>query len=376
MKIVITGGGSGGHVYPLLSVVDKIREISEEKKILQPEIRYLAIEPYDEDALFRNDIIFEKISAGKLKKGFHLSTIWEMIKMFWGVISTLTRMLQIYPDVVFTNGGFVAFPVIFSARILRIPVVIHVSDTIPSRVLLFAGKFAEKISVAFPEAIEYFDKKKVAVLGNPVRDEIKNKQKEGSHDFFNLSKDVPTILILGGSQGSQIINENVLEALPKLIEKYQIIHQVGKANYDSSYGTSGVILLDNPLKKRYRIFSYLNNLAIKKAAGISNLVIMRAGAGSITEVSNWGIPSILIPIAKEVSRDQESNSFSYARTGAGIVIRQKNLTPNVLVFEVNRIFEEKNIHREMSHAAKEFYKPQAGFKIANAILEIALSHQK
>jgi UDP-N-acetylglucosamine--N-acetylmuramyl-(pentapeptide) pyrophosphoryl-undecaprenol N-acetylglucosamine transferase len=115
---------------------------------------------------------------------------------------------------------------------------------------------------------------------------------------------------------------------------------------------------------------------MKKAAGISNLVIMRAGAGSITEVANWGIPSILIPISKEVSRDQESNSFSYARTGAGVVIRQKNLTPNILVFETNRIFEEKNLHREMSHAAKNFYKPDAAFKIADVVLDIALSHQK
>lgn len=375
MKIVITGGGSGGHVYPLLAVADKIREISENKNILQPEIIYFATEPYDPDALFRNDISFEKISAGKLRKGFHLSTIWESMKMFWGILSTLTRMLQVYPDVVFTNGGYVAFPVLVSARILRIPVVIHVSDTVPSRVLLYAGKFSEKISVAFEEAIKYFDEKKVAVLGNPIRDEIKNKQKEGAHGFFNLNQDIPTILILGGSQGSQIINDNVIEALPELVEKYQIIHQVGKKNYESVYGTSGVVLLDNPLKKRYKIFPYLSDLSMKKAAGITNLVVMRAGAGSINEVSNWGIPSILIPISKEVSRDQESNSFSYARTGAGIVIRQKNLSPNILVFEINRIFEEKNIHREMSHAAKKFYKPDADIKIANAILEIVLSHQ-
>jgi UDP-N-acetylglucosamine--N-acetylmuramyl-(pentapeptide) pyrophosphoryl-undecaprenol N-acetylglucosamine transferase len=376
MKILITGGGSGGHVYPLLAVADKIREISEEKNILQPEIIYLATEPYDQDSLFRNDITFEKIFAGKLRRGFHFSTIWEVMKMSWGVLASFTRMIQIYPDVVFTNGGYVAFPVLVSARILRIPVVIHVSDTVPSRVLLFAGKFSEKISVAFPEAIKYFDEKKVAVLGNPIRDEIKHKQRDGSHRFFNLSSDKPVILILGGSQGSQIINDNVLEALPKLVEKYQVIHQTGKNNYEDIYGTSGVILLDNPLKKRYKVFPYLDDLSMKKAAGISNLVVMRSGAGSINEVANWGIPSILIPISKEVSRDQESNSFSYARSGAGIVIRQKNLSPNILIFEVNRIFDEKNLHREMSHAAKEFYKPDAAFKIANAILDIALSHQK
>jgi UDP-N-acetylglucosamine--N-acetylmuramyl-(pentapeptide) pyrophosphoryl-undecaprenol N-acetylglucosamine transferase len=195
-------------------------------------------------------------------------------------------MLRIYPDVVFTNGGFIAFPAVLAAKLLRIPVVIHVSDTVPSRVLLFAGKFAVKISIAFEEALEFFDKKKVAILGNPIRDEIKSKQREGAYEFFDLSPEIPTILVLGGSQGSQIINNNIVNALPKLLEKYQIIHQVGKKNYDDVYGTSGVVLINNPLKKRYRLFPYLNNLAMKKAAGISNLVIMRAGAGSINEVAN------------------------------------------------------------------------------------------
>ena len=379
MKIMLTGGGSGGHVYPLLSVADKIREISEEENILQPEILYYAAEPYDEDTLFRNNIDFTKIMAGKLRLGPDVSIfskISEIFKMGWGVLDTFVKLIQSYPDVIFTNGGYVAFPVLFSARILRIPVVLHVSDTIPSRVLLYGGKFAKKISVAFPEAIKYFDEKKVAVLGNPIRDEIKNKQKDGSAEYFNLGYDVPTILILGGSQGSQIINENVLGALPRLLEKYQVIHQVGKNNYEETYGTSGVVLLDSPFKKRYRIFPYLNDLEMKKAAGLANLVVMRSGAGSINEVANWGIPSILIPISKQISRDQESNSFIYAGSGAGVVIRQKNLTPNILTFEITRIFDEKNLHREMSMSAKNFYKPDAAYKIAKEVLSIALSHQK
>ena len=375
MKIVITGGGSGGHVYPLLAVADKIREIAEDKHLIQPDIIYMAKEPYDEEALFRNDIKFERIYAGRLRKGFHFRTIISMVKMFWGVLDTLVKMFQIYPDVIFTNGGFVAFPVLVSARVLRIPVVIHVSDTVPSRVLLFAGKFASKISIAFPEAAKYFSESKVALLGNPIRDEIKLKQRDGAHEYFNLDFDIPTILILGGSQGSQVINEAVLSALPELVEKYQIIHQTGKNNYDDVYGMSGVVLLDNPKKDRYKVFPYLDNLAMKMAAGLADLVVARAGAGSIYEVANWQIPAILVPISAKVSRDQESNAFAYAKSGGAIVIRQKNLSPHILINEIDRIFEDKSLYQEMKDSAKNFYKENAALKIANQILEIAISHQ-
>ena len=376
MKIVITGGGSGGHVYPLLAVADKIREISEDKNILQPEIFYLAEVPYDEDALFKNDVEFRKVYAGKLRKGFHFSTIFSLFKMAWGVADTLLKMFQIYPDVVFTNGGYVAFPVLVAARILRIPVVIHASDTVPSRVLLYAGKFAKKISIAFPEAAKFFPTDKVALLGNPIRDEVKYKQREGAHSYFNLDPALPTVLVIGGSQGSVIMNNTILDALPDLVKKYQIIHQTGKPNYNEVFGTAGVQLLDNPLKKRYKVYPYFNNLGMKMASGAADLIMTRAGAGSINEVANWGTPSILIPISGEVSRDQESNSFAYARSGAGVVIRQKNLSPKILEHEIGHIFTEEGLYQKMAKAAKNYFKPDADIKIANEVLTIALSHTK
>ena len=291
MKIVITGGGSGGHFYPLISVVDKVRELSEDKRLIQPKIYYFADKPYNDEVLFRYEIQFEKTTSGKLRrgagiKGFFLN-IGSAFKVAWGVAEAFTRMVQIMPDVVFTNGGYIAFPVLVVARILKIPVVIHVSDTVPSRVLLYAGKFAKKISIAFPEAEKYFqDKKKIALLGNPIRDEIRKKQTEGSYDFFKFDPKLPTILVLGGSQGSQIINDTLISALPELLKKYQIIHQVGRAKYENDYGRAGVVLLNNDHKNRYKIFPYLNDLQMKVAAGVADLVISRAGAGSIYEIAS------------------------------------------------------------------------------------------
>ncbi len=376
MKVVITGGGSGGHFYPLISVADKIREIADEKKIIQPQIIYMAEEPYNEDILFKNEIKFIKIHAGKLRLGGNiLKNIKDIFKTGWGILSTLYKLFKIYPDVIFTNGGYVAFPVLVSARILGIPVIIHVSDTVPSRVLLFSGKFAKKITIAFPEAAKYFNKKKVFLIGNPLRDEIKYKEKEKAHEFFNLDYSAPVIWILGGSQGSKIINETIMDALPELVKKYQILHQVGEKNYNEIYNLSGIILLNNQLKNRYKVFPYMNDLSLKMAAGVSDLVIARAGAGTINEISNWGLPAILIPLSPKVSRDQESNSFSYARTGAAIVIRQKNLKANILINEINKLFSNKKKMKEMSEAAKKAFIPDAERKIAESILDILLEHQ-
>ena len=291
MKIIITGGGSGGHFYPLISVTDKIREIADKKHIIQPKIYYFADKPYDKDVLFRQEIEFQKIISGKLKRGagikgfFH--NIGSFFKVAYGTVDVFIRMSQIIPDVIFTNGGYIAFPVLVAARILRIPVVIHVSDTVPSRVLLYAGKFAEKISIAFPEAEKYFkNKDRIALVGNPIRDEIKKKQLEGSYDVFKLDPKLPTILVLGGSQGSQIINDTIIDSLPELLKRYQIIHQTGRDKYDENYGRAGVVLINNENKNRYKILPYLDNLKMKMAAGIADLVVSRAGAGSIYEIAN------------------------------------------------------------------------------------------
>ncbi len=380
MKIVITGGGSGGHFYPLISVIDKLREISEKKHIIQSRIYYFADKPYNDDILFRHEIQFEKTTSGKLRrgagiKGFFLN-IGSAFKVVWGTLSAFTRLVQITPDVIFTNGGYIAFPVLVAARILRIPVVIHVSDTVPSRVLLYAGKFAKKISIAFPEAESYFKNKDIiALTGNPVRDEIEKKQVDGSYEYLNLDPSLPTIFIIGGSQGSQIINDTLIDALPELLKKYQVIHQTGKEKFDDNYGRAGVVLLNNDNKNRYKIFPYLNDLEMKMSAGAADLVISRAGAGSIYEIASWGLPSIMIPISKEVSRDQESNAFSYARSGAAVVIRQKNLTRSILIHEIDRLFTDFNEMKKMSKQAKEFYKDDANIKIATALLDIALSHE-
>jgi UDP-N-acetylglucosamine--N-acetylmuramyl-(pentapeptide) pyrophosphoryl-undecaprenol N-acetylglucosamine transferase len=194
------------------------------------------------------------------------------------VVIALKKVFSIYPDVIFSKGAYASFPVLMAAKLLRIPVMIHESDSVPGKTNLWAGKFAKKIAVSYPDTAKYFPGDKVAFTGNPLRRAVLNINKAGAHEYLNLEINTPTILIIGGSLGSQIINEKILDALPKLVEKYQILHQTGKNNVLEVSQTSEVILANNPNKSRYRVFDYLNDLTLTMAAGAANLIISRAGS--------------------------------------------------------------------------------------------------
>ncbi len=376
MKILFTGGGTGGHFYPLITVAQEINKIVRTKKLLKPQLYYLSDTPYDKRLLFENGIVFKKISAGKLRRYFSVLNFFGLFKTAWGFIKSLWFVYNIFPDVIFSNGGNVSFPALLSAKVFKIPVIIHISDSVPGRTNLWASKFAKKVAVAFPEAVRHLPdaKNKTAVVGNPIRKELLMPLSEGAAEFLRLEKNIPAILILGGSGGAQTINENIVDLLPELVQKYQIIHQTGRKLFEDVKGRAGVVLEKSEHKNRYKPFAYLNTLAMRMSAGVSDLIISRAGAGSISEIAVWGIPSIIIPIPENVSSDQRENAFAYARAGASVVIEQKNLTPNLFLSEINRLMGDEEKRKTMNANAKKFARTDAAEKIANEIINIALEH--
>lgn len=374
MKIVFTGGGSGGHFYPIIAIAEKCVEIIEQEKIVNAELYFFAPSPYNRKVLFENGIRFRKVYAGKMSRQFSLLAPIEWLKTAIGVIKAMFSLWIVYPDVVFGKGGYGSFPTLLAAKLLRIPVVIHESDSTPGRANLWAGKFANRIALSYIEAAGYFDKSKTAYTGQPVRKEVATPAMNGAHEYLNLKEDVPVILILGGSQGARIINEIILDALPELVEKYQIIHQTGNSNVKEVSETADIILEKNSNKNRYKAFGYLNDLAIRMSAGVASLVISRAGS-TIFEIAAWSLPSIIIPITDSNGDHQTKNAFNYARTGATVVIEEKNLSPHVLLSEVERIMENKAEQEKMKKAAHGFYHPDAAQKIAKEIVSIALAHE-
>ena len=379
MKILFTGGGTGGHFYPIIAVAQAIREHAKQKKVLPPQFYFMAPEKYNPRALFDNEIEYVYVPAGKIRRYFSLLNITDAIKTFTGCLIALSKMYSIYPDVVFSKGGYTSFPPLFAAKILGIPVVIHDSDSHPGRANLWAGKFARRIALSYPSAADFFkikDKdKKIAYTGNPIRSEIAQPLTNGAFEFLNLEHNVPVILVLGGSQGSQNINDVILESLPELLNKYQIIHQTGRANLEEIKSTTSITLHDHPYAYRYHPFDYLDELALRMSAGAATLIVSRAGS-TIFEIAAWAKPSIIIPLPSSVSHDQTANAFAYSSTGAASVIEENNITPHVLIGEINRIVDSPAIKQTMSDRAKAFSRLDSADLIAEGILNIGLEHEK
>lgn len=378
MRIVLAGGGTGGHFYPLIAVAEAMQDIAVERTLIEPELIYVGPTPFDMAALQERDIIYQPSSAGKLRRYTSALNILDFFKSAFGILRSTLHLFSLYPDVVFSSGGFAAFPTLAAARLLRIPVVIYDADAKPGRVSLWSAKFARNIAVAHVESAPFYPEKirdRIARTGHPIRKDIETPAKEGGHAFLKLDPSVPTVMIMGGSQGARAINEVVIDALPELVKKYNVIHQAGVANVEEVGNVAKLILKDSAFPERYRVFGLLNTLALRMAAGISSLIIARAGSGTIFEIASWRIPAILVPIPEDISHDQTENAFAYARSGAAIVVEQRNLTPHILIAEVDRIVQDKGKMSEMIVAAETFARPQAARKIATILIDTALEHE-
>jgi UDP-N-acetylglucosamine--N-acetylmuramyl-(pentapeptide) pyrophosphoryl-undecaprenol N-acetylglucosamine transferase len=376
MKILLIGGGTGGHFYPLIAIAEELNRIADEEKIANFKIYYMADTPYDQKELDEQFITFIPITAGKLRVYFSLQNFIDMGKTVVGTIGALFKVFSLYPDVIISKGGYAAFPVLVAARILRIPVVVHESDTVPGRVNKWSGKFARKIALSYPEAAEYFDEKKIALTGQPVRKSIAYAVSEGAKEFFELDPAIPTIGVIGGSLGAKIINDTITSLVVELVQDYQIIHQTGQKTFEETKTDAQVLLGDDTKRTRYKIYPYLNDLETKMFGGAADIVISRAGS-MLYEIAAWGKPSIIIPGSAKVyhADHQRKNAYHYARTGACAVIEEANLTPSVLKNEIDLILGHKDHYDAMAARAKSFYKPEAARMIAAEAVTIALEHE-
>ncbi len=375
MKIVFTGGQTGGHFYPLISVTQELRRLIREEHLIEPDMYFMAPDPYNKGILFDNGITYKRVMSGKQRVYPSFLNFLDKFKIAFGIVEAIWKIFWIYPDVVFSKGGYGSVPVVFAARFWRIPLIIHESDSAPGRANVWAGKFAQKIAISYPDAVHYFDTKKTAWTGNPVRDEIKTPVLDGAHQYLNFDSSMKTILITGGSQGAQVINNIIIDTLPELVEKYQIIHQTGKNNFKEVSETTSLLLKSNPNAERYTCFAYLNDTAMKMSAGAADLVISRAGS-TIFEIASWHKPSIIIPITETNNDHQRKNAYHYARSGACIVIEENNLTPEIFLAEIHRLLSRPELLEEMKKGAEHFAKPDAGRLIARQIIDTVVSHEK
>jgi UDP-N-acetylglucosamine--N-acetylmuramyl-(pentapeptide) pyrophosphoryl-undecaprenol N-acetylglucosamine transferase len=369
MKILFTGSGTGGHVFPLVAIVREIRRIYPKKDL---EFYYLG--PKDEFSLIllsQEDFIIKTIISGKIRRYFSWQNFVDILfKIPFGIIQSFFLLLSIKPDLVFSKGGSGSISVTYPARFLRIPVLIHESDVVPGLSNQTTAKWAKKIFISFPKT-EYFDLEKTILTGNPIRSDILNGDKEKAVETFNLTLSKPIFLIMGGSQGAETINDFVLRVLNDLLKDYEIIHVTGTQNL-KQIAAEAQVVIDKDLDKYYHPVGFLDEEKIKHAYKASDLIISRSGSGSIFEIAAVGKPSILIPLPSAAADHQSKNAYAYADTGAAMVIEQENLTPNFFMENIQLLFLHPEKMEQMSQAALAFAKPLAARAIAREILEFLM----
>jgi UDP-N-acetylglucosamine--N-acetylmuramyl-(pentapeptide) pyrophosphoryl-undecaprenol N-acetylglucosamine transferase len=375
MKIVFTGGGTGGHFYPIIAIANAVEHIATQEHLVPPEMYYISDSPYNPDLLLRAHLRFVKIASGKMRTYTSTKNFFDKFRTALACIRAIGILFRIYPDVVFGKGGYASFPAIFAARVLRIPVVIHESDITFGRVNAWVAKYAERIAVSYPETLEHVPHRdRAALTGIPLRAEILVQPTEDPYEALKLERNLPTILVIGGSQGSERINEIIMDIVPSLLDEYQVIHQTGTANLAWMKKRAEGSLTGNPLASRYHPYGYLDARTLRLAASTATLIVSRAGS-SIFEIAYFGKPSILIPLPIARGDHQRENAYSYARTGAATVIEEANLKPGLLRATIDVIAKDPHRIKQMSDATRAFVHTDAAEKIAKAILSIAQSHE-
>ncbi|MDO8529466.1 MAG: UDP-N-acetylglucosamine--N-acetylmuramyl-(pentapeptide) pyrophosphoryl-undecaprenol N-acetylglucosamine transferase [bacterium] len=269
----------------------------------------------------------------------------------------------------FSKGGYVSVPVVIAAWVYRIPILIHESDAVPGTANKILGKFCNRVAVSYPSTLDYFEASKTAVLGIPVRNGINQGSREEAGKTFDFTESKPTVLVLGGSQGSGVINEAVIRILPELIKRAQVIHQTGENNFKEVVHLAGEQGIKAGREGYYAV-GFLDFEMLKQAFAIADLVISRAGANFIAEIAANGKPSILIPLDNSAQDHQRMNAYEIAKFGGALVLEEANLGENIFMEKIEKILFNEELKKNMSEKIRAFYHPKAAENIAQGLIEL------
>ncbi len=351
-KIILTGGGTAGHVTPNIALLPRLREAGFD-------ITYIgSYNGIEKQLLKEQKVPYYGISSGKLRRYFDIKNFSDPLKVIKGFGQSIRLMRKLKPDIVFSKGGFVSVPVILAAKFCHIPSIIHESDLTPGLANKLAIPNAAKVCCNFPETLKYLPEDKAVLTGSPIRKELLSGNKENARKLCNFTNEKPVLFIVGGSSGSKFINDTIRGLLPELLKSYQIIHMCGKGNIEESLNrTVG-----------YKQFEYIGS-ELNDIFSLADLVISRAGANSICELLALHKPNILIPLSASASRgDQILNAQSFEKQGFSVVIEEEIITPDKLL---NMIHETYKNRERYIHAMKQSNSLNSVDKIVSIIEETA-----
>lgn len=373
MRILFLGGGTGGHFFPIIAVARELKKIADENRIVDIELIYVGPDDFGKGILAEEDIGLQVLPTGKLRRYLSIQNIVDAFLTISAILKAFWRLFVIMPDVIFSKGGYGAFPMLFVARIYRIPVIIHDSDAIPGRVSRWSGKFAKRVGVAFASAAAYFKKEKTEVVGNPIRKRVLGGNKEIAKENFSILSEKPVLFFIGGSQGAQPINQIILAGLPDFVNDFELIHITGERNFQDVTDEASVIL-NADTKGGYHVYSFMKEADLRQAYAVADLIVARASASVIFEIAAVGKPSLLIPLPHSASDHQRANAYEYAKISGAMIIEESNATPYLVRHTILRLFENSEELAKMARGAQRFARIDSAEVIAREILAVAQSH--
>ncbi len=327
-KIVLTGGGTAGHVTPNIALLPRLKELGYE-------IHYIgSYDGMEKKLIEQCNIPYYGISSGKLRRYFDWKNFSDPFKVLKGYGQARSILKKLKPDIVFSKGGFVSVPVILAAKRRKIPAIIHESDLTPGLANKLAIPNASKVCCNFPETLQYLPKDKAVLTGSPIRKELLSGNRDRGLSICGFQDGKPVIMVIGGSSGARCINETVRSLLPDLLKTYQIVHLCGKGNLDRTLEHT----------KGYAQLEYANK-ELRDLFALADLVVSRAGANAICELLALRKPNILIPLSRKAGRgDQILNAESFERQGYSLVIEEENLSNATLAEAIRRLEKERGTY--------------------------------
>jgi UDP-N-acetylglucosamine--N-acetylmuramyl-(pentapeptide) pyrophosphoryl-undecaprenol N-acetylglucosamine transferase len=371
-RVLLAGGGTGGHIYPLLAVAEQFKKDYSN----DIELHYVGDPGVFASEFISRGIIVHKVMSGKIRRYFSLLNLIDIPKTLIGLLQSFFVVYWLMPDVLFSKGGPGSVAAVVAAWFHRVPVLIHESDAVPGLSNLLSAKFAKKIAVSFESASKYFIPPKLVRSGNPIRPGLLAQKMDtaSAKETLGFSSETPLVLVLGGSQGSQKMNQYVVEILKQLIPQTQILHQTGLQNFADVKKMAEVAFLDIDvkleIKNRYQPMAYLDGVTMARALSAADLVIARAGSGTIFEIATFAKPSILIPLPSAANDHQRENAYAYSSTGAGIVVEEANFSASIFASQIIKFVTNPDLMAKAGENALKFAKPEAAKILTEEIIKL------
>ena len=367
MRVVIAGGGTGGHTSAGLAVAAALRERA-------ADIHWIGSRAgIEARRVPAAGLPFHPIHAGKLRRYWNWQNVPDLaLRAPAGAAQSWRLLRRLRPSLLFATGGFVALPPALAARALAIPIVVHEQTAVPGLANRIVARFAQRIALSFPLSGNEFPRERTILTGNPLRPELRGGSREVACRHFSLDPALPIVYVTGGAQGSHKINRTVGEILPELLADCQVIHQCGDnaETGDRAWLAGRARALTEPFRRRYALVPYVG-ADLRDVYAAAALVVGRGGAGTVNECVHLGKPAIYIPLPGASGDEQTANARLVEAAGGGVLFPQVSLTPEGLLEVVRRLLADRAALSVMEERARSLAVPDAAERIARLIFEVA-----